>query len=308
MIETQTNLENYPEFGNNSSKVQPDAAKYANGFVQSDVLPAEWVNWAWSKNTKGITALNQGITSVENELCNLVRESGITPTESDSTQVLSAISLLINAAKAEAILAAHPVGSLYWTKSTENPAVTFGGGTWARIKDKFVWAAGDTDTIDYKGGQASVTLTVNHIPAHTHTMAHTHTVNNHTHSIAHSHTFTGTTGSVDWGGKHSHSLQHNSGYDFVNSVSGSSSGWVVSSSWSGSGFVLEGNYTDDHGGHSHTFTPAGTISSVTTATMSGGATPGTGGSSAANTGSYGGSQAHDNMPPYIIKYCWERTA
>jgi microcystin-dependent protein len=26
------------------------------------------------------------------------------------------------------------------------------------------------------------------------------------------------------------------------------------------------------------------------------------------TGSTGGGAAHNNMPPYIVKYCWERTA
>jgi len=27
-----------------------------------------------------------------------------------------------------------------------------------------------------------------------------------------------------------------------------------------------------------------------------------------STSSVGGSGAHNNMPPYIVKYCWERTA
>lgn len=94
MIESQQ-LENYPEFGDNSSKVMPDPAKYSAGFVQSDVLPAEWVNWAWSKNTKGITALNKGVKSIEDELNALVREVGITPEETDNTQVKTSVNLLI---------------------------------------------------------------------------------------------------------------------------------------------------------------------------------------------------------------------
>lgn len=32
------------------------------------------------------------------------------------------------------LLAAHPVGSIYQTISPENPAVTFGGGTWERLR------------------------------------------------------------------------------------------------------------------------------------------------------------------------------
>ena len=39
------------------------------------------------------------------------------------------------------LLAAHPVGSIYQTISPENPAVTFGGGTWERIEDKFIMGA-----------------------------------------------------------------------------------------------------------------------------------------------------------------------
>lgn len=96
MIPTQTNLELYPEFGNNASKVMPDDTKYTNGFVQSDVLPAEWMNWAWSKNTKGITALNSGVKSMEEELNALVQEAGNTPTAADSTQVKTSVLQLIN--------------------------------------------------------------------------------------------------------------------------------------------------------------------------------------------------------------------
>lgn len=42
-------------------------------------------------------------------------------------------------------LAAHPVGSIYQTISPENPAVTFGGGTWEKIaQDKVLMGASDT--------------------------------------------------------------------------------------------------------------------------------------------------------------------
>lgn len=42
------------------------------------------------------------------------------------------------------LLAAHPVGSIYQTISPENPAVTFGGGTWERIENRFIMGASDT--------------------------------------------------------------------------------------------------------------------------------------------------------------------
>lgn len=43
------------------------------------------------------------------------------------------------------LLAAHPVGSIYQTISPENPAVTFGGGTWEKIaQDRVLMGAIDT--------------------------------------------------------------------------------------------------------------------------------------------------------------------
>lgn len=43
------------------------------------------------------------------------------------------------------LLAAHPVGSIYQTISSENPSITFGGGTWEKIaQDKVLMGASDT--------------------------------------------------------------------------------------------------------------------------------------------------------------------
>jgi len=78
MIPLQT-FENYPVFGNNATKVQPDNSKYSNGFQEGDVYPAEYVNWAWAKNSKGVTELNTGLTSVEKELNTILTCAGFTP-------------------------------------------------------------------------------------------------------------------------------------------------------------------------------------------------------------------------------------
>lgn len=53
------------------------------------------------------------------------------------------------------LLAAHPVGSIYQTISPENPAVTFGGGTWERIEGKFIMGASDTYPAGSTGGSAT---------------------------------------------------------------------------------------------------------------------------------------------------------
>lgn len=52
------------------------------------------------------------------------------------------------------LLAAHPVGSIYQTISPENPSVTFGGGTWERIEDRFIMGASDTYPAGSTGGEA----------------------------------------------------------------------------------------------------------------------------------------------------------
>ncbi len=66
------------------------------------------------------------------------------------------------------LLAAHPVGSIYQSSSLVNPADLFGGGTWERIKDRFLLAAGDSYAEGSTGGEATHTLTVNEIPKHDH--------------------------------------------------------------------------------------------------------------------------------------------
>ena len=217
MIPTQT-LSAFPEFGNSSTKVKPDDTKYSAGFVNADVVPYEWVNYLHNKASVGITDLNSGVSSMEKELNAVVTAGGATPSESSNNQVLNAINYLIAQAKSEAILAAHPIGSLYWSSKDTNPNLLF-GGTWTRIKDKFILAAGDTYTNGATGGSASAQLTVSNLPSHSHSFtpsgsvsvsSHTHGLNGHTHSFTpsgsitmsahshglnnHTHSFSATTG------------------------------------------------------------------------------------------------------------------
>lgn len=85
-----------------------------------------------------------------------------------------------------AFLAAHPVGTYWWTSSNTNPNTTY-GGTWTQIKDKFVYASGGK-SVGNTGGTESVTLTSNQIPSHRHTgPSHSHSLNSHTHTMSHTH-------------------------------------------------------------------------------------------------------------------------
>ena len=61
----------------------------------------------------------------------------------------------------------YPVGSIYISTAATSPASLF-GGTWERLKDRFLLAAGDTYAAGATGGEADHTLTVNEMPQHNH--------------------------------------------------------------------------------------------------------------------------------------------
>ena len=63
----------------------------------------------------------------------------------------------------------YPVGSIYISTVSTSPSTLF-GGTWERIKDTFLLAAGSTYAAGATGGEATHTLTVNEMPIHSHNM------------------------------------------------------------------------------------------------------------------------------------------
>lgn len=63
----------------------------------------------------------------------------------------------------------YPIGSLYMSVSSTDPSTLF-GGTWTKIEGSFLWAT--TNTPKNTGGSKttdSTVLTIDQIPAHTHT-------------------------------------------------------------------------------------------------------------------------------------------
>lgn len=66
----------------------------------------------------------------------------------------------------------YPIGSVYISSQPTDPGTLF-GGTWMRIKDTFILAAGDSYAIGATGGAASVTLTKAQMPKHTHKVKYT---------------------------------------------------------------------------------------------------------------------------------------
>lgn len=70
----------------------------------------------------------------------------------------TSIDLSAYVAKSELLNMVYPVGALYMSTANTSPATLF-GGTWERIKDRFILASGDTYTNGSTGGAATVRLT-----------------------------------------------------------------------------------------------------------------------------------------------------
>lgn len=234
--------------------------------------------------------------------------------------------------KQSIIDAVYPVGSLYWSSKSTNPASLF-GGTWVQIKDRFVLACGDTyKTVGATGGASTVTLSVSNMPSHTHSFTPSGTVSSHSHGLnGHTHSFT-PSGTITKNGGHRHGPS-NSLYNTYRPDGGSDSGnasnylsyyknnphWYNSSGVNNDTKISSENsssttttstvdpkFTGYAGYHTHTFTgSAGTTGGAIGNTAS--ATP-TFTGNAGTTGSNGSGTSFSILPPYVVKYCWERTA
>ena len=131
------------------------------------------------------------------------------------------------------LLDVYPVGSIYLSVSNADPSSLF-GGTWARIQDKFLLAAGSTYAAGATGGTSTETLTINQIPSHGHSFSattggsgsHSHTGHTKEHRIPTNGNWQGTSdyarplsSSYDYAGititdgvgNHTHSVSGNTG-------------------------------------------------------------------------------------------------
>ena len=110
-----------------------------------------------------------------------------TPTTTDNSTKLATTAYVKNNV-VEIIKKVYPVGSIYMSTVSTNPATLFGFGTWEAMpagrvllaQGKSSW--GTTYNAGSTGGEATHTLTVGELPAHNHT-ASTNTTGNHTHQF-----------------------------------------------------------------------------------------------------------------------------
>lgn len=178
---------------------------------------------------------------------------------------------------------AFPVGSVFITTATGDPAQLLGYGTWQRFgKGKTLLSQDDADvdfkTIEGTGGEKLHTLTTAEMPSHTHVQdAHTHVQDPHTHvQNAHNHTQD----------PHHHTQQVKSTPN--DGTSGSRGGDTANDTSVGR--------TDD------------TTATNQAATATNQNATATNQNTTATNQSTGGGTGHNNMPPYVVVFIWRRTA
>lgn len=164
-----------------------------------------------------VNNLNVGCITSKNNKFNLDSEGNLTVksiTAEQGTFTYEAIRNLI-----------YPVGSIYMSVNSTNPASLF-GGTWEQLQDRFLLGAGNSYAGGSTGGESAVTLNASQIPSHYHT------------------------GTTDGNGNHSHTgntleLRQTNSYNYSNDAAR-----PISSSASHYGVQI----TNDAGWHQHTFT------------------------------------------------------
>lgn len=191
---------------------------------------------------------------------------------------------VIDAARLPSLSAVWPVGSIFISAVSTNPATLLGFGTWVAFATGRTIVgidAGQTefDTVEETGGSKTHTLSTAEMPSHTHTQdSHNHTQNSHNHTQdAHNHT------------QNAHS--HTNLYQGLADVGGG----PLPIAFDGGGGVA-----------SNTVLSATATNIATTATNQ--ATTATNQATTATNQNTGGGGAHNNLQPYIVVYMWKRTA
>lgn len=113
--------------------------------------------------------VNQSILSTQNFILR-IEENPLVGSEvesSDEYQSFLAALGKMDSDITEILRAIYPVGAIYISYTSTSPAILF-GGSWTQIQGRFLLAADSTYTAGSTGGEATHALTVDEMPAHTH--------------------------------------------------------------------------------------------------------------------------------------------
>ena len=152
---------------------------------------------------------------------------------------------LLAPAVLQVLQAVYPVGSIYCSYGSTSPATLFGFGSWTKIEGRFLLGANATYGLGSTGGAATVTLTVNQIPAHNHG-ASSASAGAHTHSVT-----------VNEAGLHAHTASSNSTGAHTHTITVASGGTHNHTASSASAGAHTHTITvNNNGEHTHTATSA----------------------------------------------------
>ena len=186
----------------------------------------------------------------------------------------------------------YPVGSIYMSMNPTNPS-SFIGGKWEQLQNRVLLGAGDAYDVGATGGEATHTLTADELPSHKHSVgAHAHGLNSHTHTLS-NHTHTTNIG-------HGHGFTQPKHYRRQVAASGDARYAFQGSSTSGEEATAHGGAVTDYSGSKTSGGPS--------TDSTGAASGNTANSSAFDSGAVGSGAAHNNMPPYLAVYMWQRVA
>lgn len=181
----------------------------------------------------------------------------------------------------------YPVGSIYISVTSASPATLF-GGNWNRIPERFLIGAGSTYGAGTTGGETTHALTVREMPSHTHIFNGT-TVSTGNEIQSHYHSIAAMSGVTEISGVHN----HGTGSFLIN---GSANAYTPN--WIAAGSTQMRTSTDE--GHIHAYNIAAHNTNSENTVHQHSVT-----ASGSNRTAGEGTE-HNNMPPYLAVYMWER--
>lgn len=149
-VRTTQGLEQKYSFGKVFSKQERENARQNSELNQQNLTQKQFVSYA----SDAIEKLNQSIQDINKTIVSLTNKD--TELEKNLTSKIEAYWKTV-----------YPVGHIYISVSSTNPSTLF-GGTWERIQDRFLLAAGGSYEAGSTGGEATHTLTIDEMPSHKH--------------------------------------------------------------------------------------------------------------------------------------------